>query len=113
MARGGYNGFGGFGGNMGNLMKQAQKMQKDMEKKQEELAEKIVETTVGGGAVYVKANGKKEILEVKIKPEVLDPDDVEMLQDLILVAVNEVIKKAEDMYTSELGKITGGLSGLF
>lgn len=113
MARGGYNGFGGFGGNMGNLVKQAQKMQKDMEKKQEELATKVVETTVGGGAVYVKANGKKEILEVKIKPEVLDPDDVEMLQDLIIVAVNEVIKKAEDMYTSELGKITGGLSGLF
>ncbi|MBP5427018.1 MAG: YbaB/EbfC family nucleoid-associated protein [Clostridiales bacterium] len=112
MARGGFNGFGAFG-NMGNIMKQAQKMQKDMENKQEELAKKEVEATVGGGAVYVKANGKKEILEIKIKPEVLDPDDVEMLEDLVLVAVNEVIKKAEDMFTAEMGKITGGIPGLF
>ena len=113
MARGGFNGFGGFGGNMGNLMKQAQKMQKDMEKKQEEMATKIVETTVGGGAVYVKANAKREILEIRIQPEVVDPDDVEMLQDLIMAAINEVMQKAEGVYASEMGKITGGLSGLF
>lgn len=113
MAKGGFNNFGGFGGNMGNLMKQAQKMQKDMERKQEEMGTKIVETTVGGGAVYIKANAKKEVLEVKIQPEVVNPEDVEMLQDLIMAAINDVMKKADDVYTSEMGKIAGGLPGLF
>lgn len=111
MARGGFPGFGG-GGNMANLMKQAQKMQKDMEKLQEELQEKTVEATAGGGAITVVASGKKEIKEITIKPEVVDPDDVEMLQDLILAAVNEAIRKADEMVNGEMGKITGGLGGM-
>ncbi len=111
MAKGGFPGFGG-GGNMANLMKQAQKMQKDMEKLQEELQEKTVEATAGGGAITVVASGKKEIKEITIKPEVVDPDDVEMLQDLILAAVNEAIRKADEMVNGEMGKITGGLGGM-
>lgn len=109
MAKGGFPGFGG--GNMANLMKQAQKMQKDMLKVQEELQEKTVEATAGGGVITVIATGKKEIKEIIIKPEAVDPDDVEMLQDLILAAVNEAIRKAEEMVNSEMGKITGGLGG--
>ncbi|HEX9063120.1 MAG TPA: YbaB/EbfC family nucleoid-associated protein [Clostridia bacterium] len=109
MAKGG---FPGMGGNIGNLMKQAQKMQKDMEKLQAELQERSVEASVGGGAVTVVATGKKEVKEITIKPEVVDPDDVEMLQDLILSAVNEAIRKADEMVNSEMGKITGGLGGL-
>lgn len=108
MAKGG---FPGFGGNMGNLMKQAQKMQKDMAKMQEELQEKTVEVTAGGGAITVVATGKKEIKEITIKPEVVDPDDVEMLQDLILASVNEALRKADDMVNEAMGKITGGLGG--
>jgi DNA-binding YbaB/EbfC family protein len=110
MAKGGFPGLGG--GNMGNLMKQAQKMQKDMMKLQEELQERTVETTAGGGAVTVVATGKKEIKEINIKPEVVDPDDVEMLQDLILAAVNEALRQADEMVNSEMGKITGGLGGM-
>ena len=109
MARGGFNGL----GNMGNIMKQAQKMQKDMEKKQEELAQRTVEATAGGGAVCVKVSGKKEIQEIKIKPEVVDPEDVEMLEDLIMVAVNEAIRKAEDMFNAEMSKIAPSIPGLF
>lgn len=113
MAKGGFPGFGGGGmGNMGNLMKQAQKMQKDMEKMQEELQDRTVEASAGGGAVTVVVTGKKEVKEINIKPEVVDPDDVEMLQDLILAAVNEAIRKAEEMVSSEMGKITGGMGGL-
>lgn len=111
MAKGGFPG--GFGGNMGNLMKQAQKMQKDMEKLQAELQERTVEVTAGGGAITVVVTGKKEIKEIAIKPEVVDPEDVEMLQDLILAAVNEALRKADDMVNSEMGKITGGLGGGF
>lgn len=112
MAKGG---FPGFGGNMGNLMKQAQKMQKDIEKAQSELQEKIVEVTAGGGAITVVVSGKKEIKQINIKPEVVDPDDVEMLQDLILAAVNEAIRKADEMVSSEMSRITGmgGFPGLF
>jgi len=110
MGKGGFPGFGG--GNLGNLMKQAQKMQKDMERVQAELAEKTVEATAGGGAVTVVASGKKEIKEINIKPEAVDPDDVEMLQDLILAAVNEALRKADEMVNSEMGKITGGLGGI-
>ncbi|HHY24730.1 MAG TPA: YbaB/EbfC family nucleoid-associated protein [Clostridiaceae bacterium] len=110
MARGRYPGFGG--ANMNNLMKQAQKMQKDMVKLQEELDEKTVESSAGGGAITVIANGKKEVLEINIKPEVVDSDDVEMLQDLILAAVNEALRKAEEMVSSEMSKLTGGLGGL-
>jgi len=108
MARGG---FPGFGGNMGNLMKQAQKMQKEMEKLQEELENRTVEASAGGEAVVVIANGKKEIKEIRIKPEVADPDDIEMLQDLVLAAVNEALRKADEMVSSEMSKITGGLGG--
>ncbi|MBR6688754.1 MAG: YbaB/EbfC family nucleoid-associated protein [Clostridia bacterium] len=93
--------FGGFpGGGMGNmqqLMKQAQKMQADLQKKQEEAANTEFEVSAGGGAVVVKATGAKEIKEITIKKEVVDPDDVEMLQDLVLTAVNEALRKADDM----------------
>ncbi|MGI6668095.1 MAG: YbaB/EbfC family nucleoid-associated protein [Acetivibrionales bacterium] len=114
MARGGFPGFGG--GNMNNLMKQVQKMQRDMEKLQAELQEKEVEATAGGGAVKVVATGKKEIKEIIINRDVVDPDDVEMLQDLVLAAVNEALRKADEMVGSETAKITGGLGipgGLF
>ncbi len=93
--------FGGFpGGGMGNmqqLMKQAQKMQADLQKKQEEAANTEFEVSAGGGAVVVKATGGKEIKEILIKKEVVDPDDVEMLQDLVLTAINEALRKADDM----------------
>jgi DNA-binding YbaB/EbfC family protein len=112
MARGGFPGMGGGMGNMNNLMKQAQKMQKDMAKAQEELDSKTVEATAGGGAIVVVASGKKEIKDIKIKPEVVDPDDVEMLQDLILAAVNEALRKADEMAASEMNKITGGLGNM-
>ncbi len=111
MARGGFPGYGG-GGNMNNLMKQAQKMQKDMERLQAELEDKEVETTAGGGAIKVVANGKKEIKEIIIDRDVVDPDDVEMLQDLVLAAVNEALRMADEMVSSEMSKITGGMGGL-
>lgn len=98
------------GGNMNNMMKQVQKMQQDMAKLQEELEEREVEATAGGGAVKVVASGKKTILSIKIDPEVIDEDDIEMLEDLVLAAVNEAIVKAEDMVNSEMGKITGGMN---
>lgn len=112
MARGGFPG--GMGG-MNNLMKQAQQMQKKMEQMQKELEEKEFEASVGGGAVTVKANGKKEVVDINIKPEVVDEDDVEMLEDLILSAVNEALRKAEQETASQMGKLTGGMNipGLF
>lgn len=113
MAKGFNGGFPG-GMNMNNLMKQAQKMQKQMEQMQAELEEKIFETTSGGGAVKVSISGKKEIKNIEISPDVVDPDDVEMLQDLILTAVNEAIRQADEAVSSEMGKITGGgMPGLF
>ncbi|GFZ34229.1 nucleoid-associated protein [Clostridium zeae] len=114
MAKGGFpGGFGG--GNMNNLMKQAQKLQKDMEDMQKDLENKEFEASVGGGAVVVKVNGKKEVKSINIKPEVVDPDDVEMLEDLVLSAVNEALRKAEDETANKMGKLTGGLNmpGLF
>ena len=99
---GGFPGGGGFG-NMQNLMKQAQKMQAEMTQKQEEVQKKEIETSAGGGAVVVKATGAKVIKEIIIKPEVVDKDDVEMLQDLVLTAVNEALAKADDMMSQELG----------
>lgn len=114
MARGGFpGGFGG--GNMNNLMKQAQKLQKEMEQAQKDLENKEFEASVGGGAVIVKANGKKEVISIKIKPEVVDADDVEMLEDLVLSAVNEVLKKADEESANSMGKLTGGMNipGLF
>lgn len=103
------------GGNMNNLLKQAQKLQKQMEEKKSELEKMTVEASSGGGAVVAVATGKKEIVEIKIKPEVVDPEDVEMLQDLVLAAVNEALKKAEDLTANEMGKLTGGMNvpGLF
>lgn len=101
--------------NMGNMMKQVQKLQKQMQKAQEELKEKTVEGTAGGGMVTVVANGHKEILEVKIKPEAVDPDDVEMLQDMVLVAMNNALKQVDDLVQQDMGKYTGGMNlpGLF
>ena len=116
MAKGGFPGGMGGMGNMNNLMKQAKKMQEQMVKIQEELEEKTVEASVGGGVVTVIASGKKEIIEITIKPEAVDPDDIEMLQDLILAAVNEAIRKADEMVQGEMGKLTGGMGmppGLF
>lgn len=110
MARGGFPGFGG--GNMNNLMRQAQKMQKDMEKLQAELEEKEVEATAGGGAVKVVATGKKEIKEITINRDVVDPDDVEMLQDLVLAAVNEALRKADELVSAGMSRLTGGMGGL-
>ena len=98
-------GMGGFGGmNIGNLMKEAKKMQADMAKSQEELAQKEFEATVGGGAVYVKVSGEKQIKEIKIKKEVVDPDDVEMLEDLILTCINEALRKVDEAQAAQLGK---------
>lgn len=95
--------------NFGNIMKQAKKMQERMVELQEELATKSVEATAGGGMVSVTVNGKFEILSLKIEKEVVNPDDVEMLQDLIVAAVNEGIRKAQEMAAAEMGKITGGM----
>jgi len=103
------------GGNMNNMIKQAQKMQQDMLRAQEELQSKTVEATVGGGSVTVEVSGKKELVRISIQPEAVDPDDVEMLEDLILAAVNEGMRKAEEMAASEMNKIAGGMNipGLF
>lgn len=100
---------GGAGG-MQKQLQQVQMMQKKMDEVQTELETREVETTAGGGAVSITANGKKEIVKIVIKPEVVDPDDVEMLQDLIQAAVNEAIRQIEEMTQSEMGKLTGGLS---
>nr|WP_330367331.1 YbaB/EbfC family nucleoid-associated protein [Paeniclostridium sordellii] len=102
-------------GNMNQILKQAQKMQSDMQKMQEELESKELETSVGGGAVTVKVNGKKEVVDIQIKPEVVDPDDIEMLQDLVLSAVNEALRSVDDMQSSQMNKLTGGMNipGLF
>jgi len=112
MAKGG---FPGMPGNMNNMMKQAQKMQQDMLKAQQELEEKTVEASVGGGAITVTVSGKKELLKIKIDPDVVQGDDIEMLEDLILAAVNEGMRKADEMAASQMNKITGGLNipGLF
>ncbi|MEG2354215.1 MAG: YbaB/EbfC family nucleoid-associated protein [Clostridium sp.] len=114
MAKGGFPGGMG-GGNMNNLLKQAQKLQQEMAKMQEQLEEKTFEASVGGGAVVAIATGKRQISHIKINPEVLDPEDVEMLQDMVLAAVNEALKSAEETTSSEMGKLTGGMNipGLF
>ena len=104
--RGGFpGGMGGFGGmNLNQLMKEAKKMQADMEKSQEELGQKEFEATAGGGAVSVKVSGNKEIKEIVIKKEVVDPEDVEMLQDLILTCTNEALRKVDSAQAASLGK---------
>ena len=96
--------------NIGNLMKQAQQFQTKMAKLQEELGDKRVEASAGGGMVKVVVNGQQEILSMEIDPEVIDPDDIEMLQDLILAAVNDGLSRAKAMANEEMGKLTGGLN---
>lgn len=100
----------GGGGNMNQMIKQAKKMQEQMEKMQAELKEKVVEASAGGGAITVKVSGKQELLEIKIKPEVVDPEDVEMLEDLILAVINDALKKSQEMVSGEMSKITGGIN---
>ena len=95
---------------MGNMMKQAQKLQSKMLKLQEELAEKTVETSAGGGMIKVVANGKQQIVSIAIDKEVVDPEDVDMLQDLVLAAVNDALTKAQEMVSGEMGKLTGGFN---
>lgn len=114
MAKGGFGGFGG-GANMNNLMKTAQKFQQQMEEMQKDLEKKRYEEKAGGGAVVAVANGKKQIVELKINPDVLDPDDVEMLQDLVMTACNAALRRAEEDTANQMGKLTGGLNipGMF
>lgn len=102
-------------GNMNKMMKQVQKMQAEMQKLQAELEERTVEASAGGGVVTVVANGKKELVKLTIRPEAVDPEDVEMLQDLVLAAANEALRKAEEMVAGEMSKITGNfkLPGLY
>ena len=108
--RGGFPG-GGMPGNMNNLMKQAQRMQRQMEEGQKELETKEFTATAGGGAVEVTVSGKKELICVKLTEEVVDPDDIEMLQDLIVAATNEALKLAEEASEQLMGRMTGGLGG--
>ncbi|GKX28737.1 nucleoid-associated protein [Vallitalea longa] len=111
--RGGFSG--GMPNNMNNLMKQAQKMQKKMQDMQEDLDNQIFEASAGGGAVKITVTGKKEVTKVSIDPEVVDEDDVEMLEDLILAAVNEAMRTADEKVNQQMSKVTGGLNmpGLF
>lgn len=95
---------------MANMMKQAQKLQAQMMKLQEEMAEKTVETTSGGGMVKVVVNGRQQVVSIQIEKEVVDPEDVEMLQDLILAAVNDALTKSQEMATEEMSKLTGGMN---
>jgi DNA-binding YbaB/EbfC family protein len=95
---------------MGNMVKQAQKLQSKMLKLQDELANKTVESTAGGGMIKVVANGKQQIVSISMEKEVVDPEDVEMLQDLVLAAVNDALTKAQEMVSEEMGKLTGGLN---
>ena len=108
--KGGYPG--GMPGNMGNLMKQAQKMQKQMEEAAKELEEKEFTATAGGGAVEVKISGNREVKSITLAEEVVDPDDIEMLQDLIVAATNEAIRQVEEYTQASMAKVTGGLGGL-
>lgn len=109
--RGGFPGGGGLPGNMNNLMKQAQKMQRQMEEKTKELEEKEITASAGGGAVEVTISGKKEVVKIKLAEEVVDPDDIEMLEDLIMAATNEALRKMEEVSSSEMSKLTGGIGG--
>ena len=108
--RGGFPG-GGMPGNMANLMKQAQKMQRQMEEAQKELEEKEVTATAGGGAVEVTVSGKHEVTKIKLSEEVVDPDDIEMLEDLIMAATNEAFRQMEAANSEAMSKLTGGLGG--
>ena len=110
--RGGFPG-GAMPGNMNNLMKQAQRMQRQMEEKTKEMEDKEFEATAGGGAVTVKVSGKREILSVKLTEEVVDPDDIEMLEDLIVAATNEALRKMDEENSKMMQQLTGGLGGMF
>ena len=110
--RGGFPGGMGMPGNMNNLMKQAQRMQRQMEESQKELETKEVTGTAGGGAVKVTVSGKKEITKVELSEEVVDPEDIEMLQDLVMAATNEALRQIDEMSQAEMSKLTGGLGGL-
>ena len=110
--RGGFPGM-GMPGNMNNLMKQAQKMQKQMEESQKALQEKEYTASAGGGAVEITVSGKKEIVKVKLAEEAVDPDDVEMLEDMIMAAANEALRKMEEDTAAVMSKLTGGLGGGF
>lgn len=109
--RGGFPG-GGMPGNMSNLMKQAQRMQKQMEESSKELETKEFTASAGGGAVEVTVTGKKEVSKVKLSEEVVDPDDIEMLEDLIVAATNEALRKMEEETQASMAKITGGFGGM-
>ena len=113
--RGGFPGGGGMPGNMANLMKQAQKMQRQMEEQAKAMETKEFTATAGGGAIEVTVTGTKKIQKIKLNEEVVDPDDVEMLEDLVLSAVNEALKKADEETSNKMGKLTGGLNipGMF
>ena len=108
--RGGFPG--AMPGNMNNLMKQAQRMQKQMEETTKELEEKEITASAGGGAVEVTVSGKKEVVKIKLSEEVVDPDDIEMLEDLIMAATNEALREMDELSNKEMSKITGGLGGL-
>ena len=108
--RGGFPG--GMPANMNNLMKQSQRMQRQMEEAQKELEEKEVTATAGGGAVEVTVSGKHEVIKIKLSEEVVDPDDIEMLEDLIMAATNEAFRKLDEESQSSMAKITGGMGGL-
>ena len=109
--RGGFPG-GGIPGNMNNLMKQAQKMQRQMEENQKALEEKQPTASAGGGAVEITITGKREVTKVALKEEAVDPDDIEMLEDLIMAAANEALRKVEEETTAVMSKLTGGLGGM-
>lgn len=98
------------GGSMNKMIKQAKQVQEQIVKMQDELKQREVETSAGGGAITVRVNGKQELLSIKIKPEVLDPEDIEMLEDLVMAAVNEGIRQSQDMVSTEMAKITGGFN---
>lgn len=106
MARRGFPG----GGNMNNMMKQVQKMQKQMADAQQAIEEKEFTSTSGGGVVEVTVNGKKEVLKINIDPDVIDPEDKEMLEDLVLAAINDAMKQADDFSQEQMGRLTGGMN---
>ena len=108
--RGGFPG-GAMPGNMNNLMKQAQRMQRQMEEGQKELETKEFSASAGGGAVEVTINGKKEITSIKLAEEIVDPEDIETLQDLIVAAVNEAMRQVDEASSQSMGKLAGGLGG--
>lgn len=105
----GRGGFGGVG-NMGNMMRQMQKIQRQMEEAQQKVDDSEIEATAGGGMVTVRMSGKKELLSVKIDPQIVDPEDVEMLEDMVMVAMNDALQQVAQLQETEMGKVTGGIN---